>query len=147
MKSEREEAARTECLPTAVFADSHWSGAAAVVVDEGLIAVAEVFFDCREERIGEVAIFGEVVALSEVDDFDVGSDGGSFCLFGEGDEGAFGLGEVEVGDERGGGAEEAGDFEVAGDERGEAEGGVFGSVFLVVGGFVRLVDNDESEIV
>ena len=86
MESEGEEAARAERLPTAVFANGHWSGAAAVVVDEGLVAVAEVFFDCRKERVGEVAIFGEVVTLSEVDDFDVGGDGGGFCLFGEGDE-------------------------------------------------------------
>lgn len=53
-----------------------------------------------------------------------------------------GPGEVEVGDEGGGGAEEAGDFEAFCHKRGEAEGGVFRSVFLVVGGFVSLVDDD-----
>ena len=121
MESEREEAVGAECLPAAVFADGHRGGAAAVVVDESLVAVVEVLFDCCEESVGEVVIFSKVVTLGEVDNFDVGSDGGGFGFFGERDKGVFRLGEVEVGDERGGGAEEAGDFEVASDERGEAE--------------------------
>ncbi len=64
----------------------------------------------------------------------------------EGNEGVFGLCEVIVGDERGGGAEEAGDFEGACHEGSEADGGIFGGVFLVIGGLVSFVDDDESEI-
>lgn len=35
---------------------------------------------------------------------------------------------------------------MAGDEAGKAEGGITGGVFLVVGGFVSFVDNDEAEV-
>ncbi len=35
---------------------------------------------------------------------------------------------------------------MAGDEASEAEGGVTGGVFLVVGGFVGFVDNYETEV-
>ena len=77
---------------------------------------------------------------------DAGGDGGGFCLFGEEDEGVFVFGEEEVGDEGGGGAKEASDFEGAGEEGSEADGGVFGGVFLVVGGFVGFVDDDEAEV-
>lgn len=47
----------------------------------------------------------------------------------------------------GGGTEDAGDFLLAGDEAGEAQGGVTGCVFLIIGGFVGFVDNDEAEVV
>ncbi len=63
VESQRQEAVRAEGLPAAVFANSHGGGAAAVVIDESLVAVVEVFLDCAEEGVGEVAIFGEVVAL------------------------------------------------------------------------------------
>ncbi len=51
----------------------------------------------------------------------------------------------------GGSAEETGDFLVrglaaCGDEAGETESGITGGVFLVIGGFVGLVDDDEAEI-
>ncbi len=33
------------------------------MVDEGLVAVVEVFLNCVEKRVREVAVFGEVVAF------------------------------------------------------------------------------------
>ena len=146
VESEGEETVGAEGLPAAVFAKGEWGGAAAVVVNEGLVAGGEVFFDVSEERVGEVAVFGERLARGGVDDLDAGGDGGGFGLFGEEDEGVFVFGEEEVGDEGGGGAKEASDFEGAGEEGSEADGGVFGGVFLVVGGFVGFVDDDEAEV-
>ena len=51
-----------------------------------------------------------------------------------------------VGDEGGGGAFDTGDVEVGRDEGGEAESGVTGRIFLEIGGFVGLVDEDEAEV-
>ena len=146
VEGEGEEAVGTEGLPATVFADGYGGGTAAVVVDEGLVAVLEILVDGGEKRVGEVAVFGEEVASFKVDDLDGGGEGGGFGFLSEGNKRVFGFGEVEVGDERGGGAEEAGDFEVSGEEGGEADGGVFGGVFLEVGGFVSFVDNDETEV-
>ena len=56
-------------------------------------------------------------------------------------------GEVIIYEVRGGRAEDAGDFEGAGDLAGEAKGGVAGGVFLVVGGFVGFVNQDKAEVV
>ena len=56
-------------------------------------------------------------------------------------------GEVIVYEVGGGRAEDAGDFEGAGDLAGEAEGGVAGGVFLVIGGFVGFVNQDKTEVV
>lgn len=55
-------------------------------------------------------------------------------------------GEVIVDEIRGGGALEAGDFEGASDEAGEAQGGIARGVFLVIGGFVGFVDDDLAEV-
>jgi len=147
VEGEGEETVGAEGLPAAFFAESERGGAAAVVIDEGLVAVLEVLLDGGKKRVGEVAVFGEGFAGGEVDNLDVGGDGGSFGFLGEGDEGVFGLGEIKVGDERGGGAKEARDVEGAGKEGSEADGGVFGGVFLVVSGFVGFVDDNEAEIV
>ena len=54
--------------------------------------------------------------------------------------------EIIVRDNRGGGTLETGDFERASQEAGKPESGVFRSVFLIVGGFMGLVDDDETEI-
>ena len=146
VESEGKEAVGAEGLPAAFFAKGEGGGTAAVVVDEGLVALGEVLLDSGKKSVGEVAVFGEGFARGEVNDFKVGSDGGGFGFCREGDERVFGFGEVKVGNEGGGGAEEEGDFEGAGDEGGEAEGGVFGGVFLVVGGFVSFVNDDETEV-
>lgn len=146
MESEGKETVGAEGLPATFFAESEGRGAAAVVIDESLVAVLEILCDGGEEGVGEVAIFGERFARGETDDFDLWRYGRGFGLFRESDEGVFGLSQVEVGNERGGGAEEARDFEGASEEGGEAEGGVFRGVFLVVGGFVGFVDDDETEI-
>lgn len=55
-------------------------------------------------------------------------------------------GEVIILDEGGGGALDAVDLKGLGDETSETEGGVFGTVFLVVGGFVAFVDDDKAEV-
>ena len=146
MESEGQETVGTEGLPAAVFTDGHRGGATAVVVNESLVAVFKVGLDGGEKRVGEVAVFGEVVTLGKVDDFDGGLESRRFCLFGERDERVFLAGEVKVGSERSGGAEKAGDFKRAGHERGEAESGVFRGVFLIIGGLVGFVDDDEAEV-
>lgn len=133
-------------MPAAFFAKRERGGAAAVVVNESLVAIRKILLDGGEKVVGEVAVFSEGFARGEVNDFDIGLNSGGFGFFCEGDEGVFGFGEVKVGDERGGRAEKARDFESAGEEGGEAEGGVFGGVFLVVGGFVGFIDDNEAEI-
>lgn len=96
VEGERKEAVGTEGLPAAFFTESEGGGAAAVVVDEGLVTVLKVFRDGGEKGVGEVAVFGEGFTRGEVDDFEVGGDGGGFGLGGERDEGVFGPGEVKV---------------------------------------------------
>lgn len=103
--------------------------------------------DFGDEGVGKIAIFGEISAILEVDEEDFGVFGGGFGLFGKFDEGMAGFCEVIIDEIRGGGAEDAGDFLLAGNEAGETEGGVTGCVFLIIGGFVGFVDNDEAEVV
>lgn len=102
--------------------------------------------DGREESIGKITRARKIGTVGEVNDFDLGGDGGGFGFLGEIDERRVGLGKVEVGDERGGRAENARDFECGGYKRGEAKSGVFWGVFLVVSGFMGFVDDDEAEI-
>lgn len=115
-----------------------------------------------QEKVRKVAIFGEISAVFEVDKGDFGVDGGLFGFFGEFDEGIMVFCEVIIDEIRGGGAEDAfwlrlygfeglkfGGFwlELANDEAGEAEGGVARGVFLVIGGLMGFVDDDEAEVV
>ncbi len=53
-----------------------------------------------------------------------------------------GFREVIVDDIRRGSTFDAGNFEIVRHETGEAQGRITGSVFLVIGAFVRLVDDD-----
>lgn len=69
-----------EELLTTVFAETQRGGTAPIVKDEGLVAVAKVFGDGTEERIGEIAIFFEFSAVFEVDEMDFGFGGGGFGL-------------------------------------------------------------------
>lgn len=96
--------------------------------------------------IGKIAVATEILTIFEVDNLDLGLDGGGFGFFGESDERMMGFGEIKIGDIRGGSALKTEDAEGFGDETGETEGGIMGSVFLVIGTFVRLVDNDEPEV-
>lgn len=107
----------------------------------------DIFFNCRQERGGEIAIFGEIIAVLEVDNGDMLGGGGGFGFLAELDEGVMGTGEVVVGNTRSGGAENTGDFEGVGEETSETQGRITGRVLLVVGVFVGFVDEDETEIV
>lgn len=105
-----------------------------------------ILYFCQE-MVREVAVLGEIGAIFEIDEGDFGVDRGRFGFFGELDEGGVGFCEVVVDEIRGGGAENTGDFGGTGNEAGEAKRGVAGGVFLVVGGFVGFVNNDETEVV
>lgn len=133
MEGEGEETVWTGELETTGFADCQRCGAAAVVINQGLIAVFEVFFDFLNERVAEVAIRSELVAVFEVDNLDVWFDGGIFGFFVERNKGIMGACEVVIFDFWGGGAEEAGDFGGSSDEAGEADGGVFWGLILEIG--------------
>lgn len=146
VEDEGEMAVITEGLPTALFADGEGGGAAAIMKNQGLVAVLEVFGDGGEEGSAEITVLGELIAIFEVDEVDVGRFGGGFGFDVEADKSVFGLGEVEIGDTRGGAALEAGDFEGAGDEAGEAKSGIAGGIVLIIGGFVGFVDDDEAEV-
>lgn len=60
-----------------------------------------------QEKVGKVAIFGEIGTIFEVDKGDFGVDGSLFGFFGELDEGMMSFSEVIIDEIRGGGAEDA----------------------------------------
>ena len=99
-----------------------------------------------QEKVGKIAIFGEIGAVFEVYQGDFGVDGGLFGFFGELDEGMAGFRKVVVDEIGGGGAEETGGFCLASDETGEAEGGIARGVVLIVGRLMGFVDNDQAEV-
>lgn len=94
--------------------------------------------------VGEVAVFGETLAVFEVDDGDFGVDCGILGFSGELDEGAFGLGEVIIGDVWRGAAENARDFEVFRDETSQTQSRVARCVFLIISSLVGFVNHDET---
>lgn len=104
--------------------------------------ILEVGSDFLKKLIGEIAIFEEISTILEVDNVDFWVDGGGFGFFGELDEGMTGLGEVKIDDIGSGGAVDAGDFELSGDKTGQADGGIAGCIFLIIGAFVSLVDDN-----
>ena len=77
---------------------------------------------------------------------DFGWGGGVFGIGSERDDGLILLGEVKIGNEWCGGALNTGDVERFGHETGKAQSRIFGRVFLGVGGLVRFVDDDKTEI-
>ncbi len=105
-----------------------------------------VFYGCQE-RVGKIAIFGEKIAILEVDDSSLGGDGGGFGFLSESNESVMSPSEVIIDDIRGGGAKNTGDLLGGGNEAGEAESGIARRVFLIISAFVSFVDNDEAEIV
>ena len=147
VEGEGEVAVGAEGLPAAVITEGERGGTAAVVEDEGLVVLVEVVLEGGEQRLGEIAVAREEGAILEIDDGDGGGLGGGFGLMVEGDEGGFLASEVIIDEVGSGGAENAGDFEGSGNVAGEAKGGIAGGVFLVVGGLVGFVDEDEAEVV
>ena len=65
---------------------------------------------------------------------------------GEFDERMVGFGEMIIDDIGSGSALDTRDFEGMSDETGETEGGITGRIFLIIGVFVRFVDNDEPKV-
>ena len=88
----------------------------------------------------------EIFAIFEVYDGNFWLYCGVFGFFVEGDEGRVRGCKIIISDGGGGGAKDAGDFFGFGDKTGETDGGVFGGVFLVIGGFVGFVNDDETEV-
>jgi len=105
-----------------------------------------IVFDSRQELIGKIAVFEEIRTVFQVDNGGFRGDSGGFGFLSELDEGMVGFCEVEIDDVRGGGALNTGDFEGTSHEASEAESGITGGVFLVIGAFVGFVDDDEAEV-
>lgn len=78
-----------------------------------------IILDGCQERGGEIAIFEKIVTVLEVDNSDFGLDGGGLGFLVEFDEGLFGLGKMVVDNVGSGGAENARDFAITGDETSE----------------------------
>ena len=57
------------------------------------------------------------------------------------------LGKVIISDERGSSTLNTRNFERAGDKTSKTDGRIFRGVFLIVGGFVSFVNDDEAEII
>lgn len=62
VESEGEITIGTESLVAAIFTDGQRSGATTVVKNQGLVVLAEVLFDLREQLIAKIAVFGEISA-------------------------------------------------------------------------------------
>lgn len=60
-----------------------------------------------QEKVGKVAILGEISTVFEIDEGDFGVNGGLFGFFGELDERMASFSEVIINEIRGGGAENA----------------------------------------
>lgn len=110
------------------------------------MVILEVEGDFLKELVGKIAIFEEIGAVFEVDNVDLGVDGGGFGLFGEFDQGMTGFGEVKIDDIWSGSAVDAGDFVLSGDKTGKPNGRITGVVFLIIGAFVSLVDDNQTQV-
>lgn len=146
VESEREKTIGTEDFGAARFTDSEGARTAAIMKNQSLVAVLEVVFDGVKKCGAKIAVFGEIITVSQVDEVNFGLFGGSFGFFFDGNEGIFGFSEVVIFDIRGGGAEDKRDFEVFADGAGGADGRITGRIFLIIRGFVFLVDDDEAEV-
>ena len=76
----------------------------------------------------------------------IGSFGGRFGFFVEGNKGVFGGGEVIIGSKRGSSTLKASDFKGASNKTGKAKSGIFRGVFLEIRRFVSFVNNDKPEV-
>ena len=63
VEGQGEEAVGAEGFVAAVLAEGERGGAAAVVEDESLATVFKIFFNLREQGVGEVAVLREIVAI------------------------------------------------------------------------------------
>lgn len=69
---------RTEGLPATVFTEGERGRAASVVEDEGLALMVKIFLNGGQERGREIAIFGEIIAIFEIDESSFGCNGIGF---------------------------------------------------------------------
>jgi len=100
-------AIRAEGLPAAVLADGHRGRTTSIMKNKSLMFILNIVCYFCQEKVGKVAIFGEIGAVFEIDKRDFGVDGGLFGFFGELDEGMMSFSEVIVDEIRGGRAEDA----------------------------------------
>ncbi len=96
--------------------------------------------------VGKVAIFEEVVAVFEVDNGSFWSDSGRFGFGCEFDKGIMGFCEMKINDIGGGGALNARNFERICHKTRKAKSRIAWRIFLIIGVFVRFVDNDETKV-
>ena len=120
--------------------DSHRGGAAAVMEDEALLLAVQRPLNRGDELVANEAVLCELGAIFEIDSMDLGVLVGFNGKFIERDDGVVLLTEVEIRDERGGGAENG-----ARHLGSEAKRGVFRILVLMIGWFMRLVDYDKAE--
>ena len=122
--------------------------AAAVEEKDGLLAFFEALFEGGAEAVGEDGDLAFLLLLfqTHVDDADE-RHGVGVGAFVEAEELVFsGEGVLPAFERRRGGAENDGAGLEGGAEDGDVAGLVAGDVFLLVGGFVLLIDDDEAEI-
>jgi len=109
--------------------------------------IFEIVFDRSKEFGAKIAVLSEEVAIFKINNSNIWSNGSVFSFFGKSDEGIFGLGQIIILDKRSGGAFDAANIQSFCDKAGEAQSGIFRSVFLKISGFVALVNNNKAEIV
>lgn len=146
VQSERQITFGTKRLPAAFFAQGHRGRTTTIMKNESLMMMLKIIIDSCQELIGKIAIFAKISAITQINDGKIRRNGGGFSFFGEFDKGMTGLCEVIIDQIRCSGALKAGDFQSASDKTSEAEGGIARWVFLIIGGFVGLVDDDLAEV-
>ena len=74
MEGEGEVTIWTEGLPTAIFANGHRSRTTTIMKNKGLMFILNIILYFRQEKVGKIAIFGEIGAVFEIDKGDFGVD-------------------------------------------------------------------------
>lgn len=116
-------------------------GAAAVMKNHALLMVVERFLNTGNELITKETVTGEVGAILEVDDLDVGGFIGFNGELIELDNGIMLLTDVIVGDEWGGSTDDG-----TRHHGGEAKRRIFWVLILMISWLVGFVDDDEAEV-
>jgi len=107
VESEGEVTIWTKGLPAAILANGHRGRTTTIMENKGLMFILNIILYFCQEKVGKIAIFGEIGTVFEIDKGDFGVNGGRFGFFGEFGEGIVDFGKVIVDEIRGGGAEDA----------------------------------------
>jgi hypothetical protein len=141
VEDEWQETFLAESLPAALVADSERSGAATVMKDKALLVVVEGLLDRGNKFIANDATAGKAGAIFKIDN----RDRSGFVAFdGElvkRDDCIMLAADIIISNQRGGGTKDS-----LAHLASESESRVLRILILMIGGLVRLVDNNETKV-